>query len=327
MNTPMLQGMVMDIAFDNNNNKWIGTQNGLYKFDGTNWTNYNSSISGLLNNFVTSVLVDTAGVVWTGSYDPQLTAQNPGGLNSFNGSTWVQYQPTNSGIQEKIIDRLAMDTLHNLWIMGGTHGLSIFNPNGINGYQCMDKHLTCFAVVPVTIEYFKGYKQSAKHLLTWKVECNNSPATFIIERSKDINSFISIGSLSTGVSSCRSPFNFTDDMPLEGTNYYRLKIIDGDGKIRYSDVVTLTNKKTGFEIISLSPNPVRSSAVLSIFYAGNDLAQINVRDILGNTLYSTRAVIQGNASIPLDLQFLAPGIYTLTLMTKAESKTVKFVKQ
>jgi ligand-binding sensor domain-containing protein len=137
LNTPMQQGIVSDIAFDNFGNKWIATEHGLYKFDGTNWTTYNDSNSGMFGNFCTSVLVDNAGVVWVGCYNPDLFPI-PGGLCSFNGTTWTQYSPQNSGLQERWVDRMALDQSGNIWIMSAAHGASIFNPNGVVGYDCLD---------------------------------------------------------------------------------------------------------------------------------------------------------------------------------------------
>ena len=44
--------IVNSIAIDGSGNKWIGTWNGLAKFDGTNWTVYNTSNSGLPENII-----------------------------------------------------------------------------------------------------------------------------------------------------------------------------------------------------------------------------------------------------------------------------------
>jgi len=137
LNTTMEQGLIMDIAFDADGNKWVATEHGLYKFDDVEWTHYNTSNSGLIGDFVNCVLVDNSGVVWAGNYD--YTFPNPGGLCSFDGVTWTQYTPDNSGIQERYIDRLALDSFGNIWVMSATHGVTIFNPGGVTGYDCMDK--------------------------------------------------------------------------------------------------------------------------------------------------------------------------------------------
>ena len=40
-NSGLPDGMVTSLAIDKNGNKWIGTGEGLAKFDGVNWTVYN----------------------------------------------------------------------------------------------------------------------------------------------------------------------------------------------------------------------------------------------------------------------------------------------
>ena len=55
------------IAIDGHANKWIGTENGFVKFDGTTWTEYNNTNSGLPNDFVTSLIIDSNGNKWIGT--------------------------------------------------------------------------------------------------------------------------------------------------------------------------------------------------------------------------------------------------------------------
>ena len=328
LNSP-LNGLIMDIAFDNNGNKWIATEHGLVKFDGTNWTTYSSSNSGLLNTFCTSVVTDKQGVVWIGCYDPSLTSQNPGGLCSFNGNTWTQYRPDNSGIQEKIIDRLAFDTLQNLWIMGGTHGLSIFNPNGVQGYHCLDKVPTCFSPLPVKMEYFKVYTRQEKNILNWKANCAATSARFEIEKSSDNRNYLSIGTIAADDIRCQSAFDFTDNNPYQGINYYRIKMTDSNDQSSYSQIIALVNNKPGLEIVGMSPNPaIDGNATLNIASAQNQKLEITVTDMLGNILSTTgKAVTQGYNQLKMDFSSLAKGVYILTIVTdKHERKNTRFVR-
>ena len=46
------------IAIDISGNKWIGTDEGLVKFDGTDWAVYNTLNSGLPSNVVECIAVD-----------------------------------------------------------------------------------------------------------------------------------------------------------------------------------------------------------------------------------------------------------------------------
>lgn len=144
LNSPLPQGNISDIAFDTLGNKWIGTEQGLYKFDGAIWTVFDTSNTGMLANWVTSVLIDNNGTLWLSCEDA--TFGDPAGLCSFDGTTWTQYTTSNSGLQEKIIRRMALDTLGNIWVLSHGKGAAIFNPNGVIGYDCIDRSLElCFS--------------------------------------------------------------------------------------------------------------------------------------------------------------------------------------
>jgi hypothetical protein len=138
-NTPLSQGFVMDIAFDQNGYKWIATENGLFKFDNIGWTKYDHNNSSMVGDFVNAVIVDQSGKVWVSSEDPVFPYA--GSVSSFDGTTWTAYTTANSGLQEKYINRMALDTLGNIWLLSDTKGAAIFNPNGVIGYDCIDKTL------------------------------------------------------------------------------------------------------------------------------------------------------------------------------------------
>jgi hypothetical protein len=55
------------IAVDHSGNVWVGTYwDGVYKFDGSTWTPYNTSNSGLASNHVRAIAIDNADVKWFG---------------------------------------------------------------------------------------------------------------------------------------------------------------------------------------------------------------------------------------------------------------------
>jgi hypothetical protein len=186
------------------------------------------------------------------------------------------------------------------------------------------------AALPISIEYFKGIKQSNGHLLDWKVTCLNSPTvTLLLERSADGRNFKTINSQSATSTRCLQPFSFTDAAPLVGVNYYRLKTIDIDGKINYSTIVALLNKDKGFEIVSIMPNPVSTKAMLSISSAEKSTMEIIITDLAGKQLSKQRVVLfAGSNQVPLNLSNLAAGTYQVTGVTdEGERKSLRFVKQ
>lgn len=81
---------VSAIAIDNEGNKWIGTDRGLVKFDGSNWIIYNQSNSELPSNSVQSIAIDNEGNKWLADYG--------GGVVKFDGVNWTVYNTSNSGL-------------------------------------------------------------------------------------------------------------------------------------------------------------------------------------------------------------------------------------
>ncbi len=136
-NSDLPSNSVQSIAIDGSGNKWIGTstyhdeiehiwkEGGLAKFDGINWTVYDTSNSGLPENNVQSIAIDGLGNKWigTGYY---------GGLAKFDGTNWTVYNTSNSGLNYDNITSIAIDGFGNKWIgSGGCIGLG--NPPQILG--------------------------------------------------------------------------------------------------------------------------------------------------------------------------------------------------
>ena len=57
------------ISINQQVNKWIGTEGlGILKFDGNQWTTYNTT-NGLINNYVNTIANDKKGNIWIGTFD------------------------------------------------------------------------------------------------------------------------------------------------------------------------------------------------------------------------------------------------------------------
>jgi hypothetical protein len=141
-------------------------------------------------------------------------------------------------------------------------------------------------ILPITMNYFNGAKQNGNHLLNWKVNCINTPtATMEIERSTDGRTYNSIYSVTATGVDCQQPFNYTDNNPAKGTNYYRLKMIDVDGKVTYSSIVSLINATKGIEITNIAPNPIINGAFnLNISTAEKTPVELVVIDLQGRVM-------------------------------------------
>ncbi|MBK8610410.1 MAG: T9SS type A sorting domain-containing protein [Chitinophagaceae bacterium] len=202
----------------------------------------------------------------------------------------------------------------------------------ITGFSGFYVHTNIYnAPLPVTVNYFTGQKQGSNHLLNWKVTCNSSPrATMTLERSADGRNYTGINTITADAIRCQQPFDYTDISPLKGMNYYRLKMLDADGKVTYSTTVALLNAVKGFEIISIAPNPVVSDQFnLNVASAKADKLELQIFDMQGRLVNrQTISVIAGFSSTPVMVNQLASGTYNIRCMAGDEpSKLIRFVKQ
>lgn len=190
---------------------------------------------------------------------------------------------------------------------------------------------TPFSPLPITINYFKGFKQNGKHLLNWKVTCTNTPrATMTLERSADARNFSGINTITADAVRCSQPFDHTDTDPLTGMNYYRLKMADADGKISYSGIVALLNAAKGFEIMDIAPNPVTGSSFkLGIAAAKATNMDIVITDMMGRVVNrQTVSLIEGYNSIDMNITGLARGTYNIYgAIADDRSKLLRLVKE
>jgi hypothetical protein len=119
-------------------------------------------------------------------------------------------------------------------------------------------------------------------------------------------------------------YSFQDTPPLDGkveaTFYYRLKIIDNDGKISYSNIEKLTTNNS-LQTTHIFPNPAKNKITIT----GKNITDVQIIDNMGRVV---EAIKNGNitsANISINLHIKA-GIYIVkTINTKGETSTNKLV--
>jgi ligand-binding sensor domain-containing protein len=117
---------IYDIAIDSKGIKWIGTKiAGVKRFDGRNWTLYNSRNSPLPDDYAWSVLPDRRDRLWVGT--------KYGGLAVFDGTSWLTYNRSNSPLPSNDVTCLALHPSGQLWV-GTTAGIAILDGQGWTVY-------------------------------------------------------------------------------------------------------------------------------------------------------------------------------------------------
>lgn len=188
--------------------------------------------------------------------------------------------------------------------------------------------------LPVTVSDFSGQNATGYNRLNWTTATESNNRGFELERSADGKNFSSIAFIATrsenGNSASALNYNYNDVRPLNGTNYYRLKQIDKDGKFTYSNVVVLKSKISDIRFSSVYPNPASRELKLVISSPSAEKITLIVTDLTGKILIqqSTQVVI-GDNQTQLNIQSLATGSYLIKAICASGCETTvqRFVKQ
>jgi hypothetical protein len=202
---------------------------------------------------------------------------------------------------------------------GGALSVNDFTFNGVTG-----------TVLPVKLNYFNGAKQGNIFSLNWLASCSNTTgAGFTIERSSDGRNFTAINSFTASSTRCLQPFEYIDNSPLAGKNFYRLKMTEDNGKTIYSSIIILLNAETGFDIVGLLPSLVKTNAVLNVTSAQKTKLNVVVTDFAGRALQQQAFnLVAGSNQLGMNFANLAAGAYQITgVTTNGEKTTVRFIKQ
>ena len=197
------------------------------------------------------------------------------------------------------------------------------------------------ALSPVEINILYGYslplkmgeltatRERNKIQLSWETLSEQNTSHFIIERSADGNRFTSLGQIpAKGNSDSKSAYQYPDAQPLNGTNFYRLKMVDLDGIFTYSRVIAIKNED-GLNAIQLFPNPATDVLQLQIPSHLKITATISIVDMAGRTIRSNNIQLaEGNNASSIPVRELAPGTYQLIIAYSNNEKQARsFIKQ
>lgn len=161
---------------------------------------------------------------------------------------------------------------------------------------------------PVTLADFNAYKEGKSALLSWSTTAETNSERFDIEHSLNAKIWTKIGSvLSKGNSNALERYLFTDSNPANGTNFYRLRMVDRDGTFSHTRAKSLE-----FSIAidaALYPNPVVDKLLLKVDDF-NKVKSVNFINLQGRTiLESTNISANG-----IDVNSLPTGLYVVQVV-------------
>lgn len=177
--------------------------------------------------------------------------------------------------------------------------------------------------VPVKLISFNALSSGSMVKTNWVSENELNAEEFVVERSTDQQGFSAIGSIAANNVLFTSNYSFTDQHPVNGIAYYRLKIIDKDGNFSYSKIISVTYKNPGMNI-SISPNPVKD--VLQISYPQTiKSGLLNIFSSEGKKVVQTK-INSNTLNQSISISTLQKGVYAIIVVYDNTSTTIRFIK-
>lgn len=180
--------------------------------------------------------------------------------------------------------------------------------------------------LPIIIDDFKVVVKNNGFLLSWNTLKEENASKIIVESSNNQKVFKTINTQAiNGNSNKLLTYSFLDTEPLNGIRYYRLKKVDINGSITYSDIVSV---KFGLNIndeLMIFPNPVKNE--INVCWNTNQPVDIEIFDLNGKLLKSFQNVKTPN--LKTEFSEAGTGTYILKLINHKNKNSIgisKFIK-
>ena len=183
--------------------------------------------------------------------------------------------------------------------------------SGIN-YLSLDNIAFAQLSLPVNLLELTATQQSNQVLLKWKTASELNNAGFEVQRSADNRHWENLKFIKgKGTTTNINGYQYRDQTPLFGINYYRLKQVDFDGKFEYSPIKAITNTADRMSVV-VYPNPSVGDISLRVNNALEKYIHIRVFTYQGK-LVSARKFWSNTISWHQVIQLSQPGIYILAV--------------
>lgn len=185
------------------------------------------------------------------------------------------------------------------------------------------------APLPINLLDFTGAVRDRSVRLNWSTSQEVNTAYFDVERSTNGSDFKPVGKVvAQKNTTTKKNYTFDDASALtsESKIYYRLKMVDEDGKFKYSKVVAFSKLSEGH--LLTYPNPVMDELKVTINSGNRRQLSLTIFDETGKQVYAQRLTsLQGNNSYSINVSSFAKGSYYVNVITDGGVETSKFVKK
>lgn len=338
--------------------KWESTSQTFYSPP----TSYADSKDGQYVNNATVTLTLTNPIDLSGINNPRLTFWTKFDIESDwdygqakvstnNGTTWQpltgQYtEPGTGSFQPN--GQPVYDGIQSTWVredisLAGSTSSQVkiqfqLRSDGVitrDGWYIDDIGIIYYGIIPVELSAFSGSSVDNHIKLSWSTASELNNRGFEIQRSVNVNdnpgnrNWVLRGFVDgKGTTTETTAYSFVDNEPLSGKSYYRLKQIDYDGSITYSNEIEVNHLSIKeYSLKQNYPNPFNPNTVISYQIPVSGTVTLKVFNILGvevATLVNENKAA-GEHRVEFNAEGLSSGIYFYTLNSGNFTETRKMI--
>lgn len=185
--------------------------------------------------------------------------------------------------------------------------------------------------LPVEIASFDAVQDGSSVTLQWQTASETNNARFVVERTGEQENgsggkgWQPIGTIEgSGTTESPRSYRFTDsNLPFEADALtYRLRQVDLDGSVSYSDPITVQRTVEQVTLRAPFPNPTRGPATVPFAVPERQDVTLRLYDVLGRQV---RTLVDGSRmgrqKAQMDLSGLSSGVYFLRLRADGRVQT------
>jgi len=216
--------------------------------------------------------------------------------------TWYLQLLYNWHVQDPVSTK-EIDRNNDVYMIQGNRNPFIDHP------EYVTEVWQCTGVLPVTIIDFTATKYSESVLLKWYATYETNFKLYEVQRSNDGIVFTTIGQVN---GRNLANYSFTDNnLPLRGSVYYRIKMVNVDGKSDYSKTISIQLNAVNSDVL-VYPNPTSQKLTIQLQQPLTATDALQVTDLAGRVVMRQQ-ITRGQKAFELNVTGLAPGRYFIRL--------------
>jgi hypothetical protein len=184
--------------------------------------------------------------------------------------------------------------------------------------------LTSNGTLPIFLDHFNAVLNGKQVDLEWATLVEINGDHFGVERSIDGFNWTNLSNVTAiGNSETKTSYSYVDRFPVTGANYYRLQMMDKDGKYKYSPVKVVRGAQ--IKGYSVFPNPARDYVNLTMGVDAPSEITVRLVSASGAVLQERKYNQGAGSTVSIPVFNYPTGNYVLTITGKDGSSSVNKV--